>query len=211
MTETKDTTAEQTTERVKQRRLRPDARREVIVTSAAKLFVERGGFDMTMTAIAKALGVSRNLVYHYFQNQEALIEAVIDHETSELQRQIKAIPVAPQKQALESVVRTYVEFVSAHAHGLTIMLASPELRTRLRPYADRNTVAISQHCAEIYGVQWSGANLAALVSSVNFMSDFAGIQADNLKNCSDTVVKTCVEVFESAMAAAKAISLTQPA
>ncbi len=211
MTETKGTTTEQTTERVKQRRLRPDARREVIITSAAALFVERGGFDMTMTAIAKALGISRNLVYHYFQNQESLIEAVIDHETSELQRQIKALPVEPQKEALESVVRTYVEFVTAHAHGLTIMLASPELRTRLRPYADRNTVAISQHCAEIYGVQWSGAYLAALVSSVNFMSDFAGIQADNLKNCSELVIKTCVDVFENSMAGAKAITVNSAA
>ncbi|MDO4936607.1 MAG: TetR/AcrR family transcriptional regulator [Sutterellaceae bacterium] len=211
MTETKGTTTEQTTERVKQRRLRPDARREAIVTSAAALFVEKGGFDMTMTAIAKALGISRNLVYHYFQNQEALIEAVIDYETLELQRRFKTLPLEPQKEALESVVRTYVEFVIAHAHGLSTMLASAEMRTRLRPYHDRNTMVISELCAQIYGVELNGAYRSALIASVDFMAAFTGTQADYLKAYPETAVKTCVQVFESAMAGAKAISLTKSA
>lgn len=201
---------EEQVERVKQRRLRPDARREVIVTSSAAYFIETGSFDLTMTAIAKAIGISRNLVYHYFQNLESLIEGVIDYETAELERLISDLPIFPPKDAIERVVRTYIDYVLSHTHGLISSKASPELTIRLKPYAVRIAKTISQRCANIYQVQWEGPYRAALLAAVDFMVTFIGTQADRLSQCPDVAVKTCVDVFERSMSGAHAASQLVP-
>jgi AcrR family transcriptional regulator len=65
-----------------QRRLTRRGRetRERIVAAAAALMFERGVAETTLEDIRAAAGVSGSQVYHYFEDKQALVRAVIDHQ-----------------------------------------------------------------------------------------------------------------------------------
>ena len=52
--------------------------RERIVAAAAELIFERGVAETTLEDIRAAAGVSGSQVYHYFEDKQALVRAVID-------------------------------------------------------------------------------------------------------------------------------------
>lgn len=63
---------------------RSRARRDQILSAAAKLFGENGFHGSSMAELAKRAGMSVGHIYHYFQNKDAIIEALVDREMEEL-------------------------------------------------------------------------------------------------------------------------------
>src|ERR1700712_2802323 len=59
------------------RRLQPDARREQILDCAVRLFGERPYAAVSTTDIARAAGVARGLLNHYFGTKRELYLAVV--------------------------------------------------------------------------------------------------------------------------------------
>jgi AcrR family transcriptional regulator len=57
------------------------ATRRRIVATAAHLMYERGSTEVTLEDVRSAAGVSGSQVYHYFTDKQALLLAVIDHQT----------------------------------------------------------------------------------------------------------------------------------
>ena len=57
------------------------ATRQRIVAAAAELMFERGVAETTLEDIRAAAGVSGSQVYHYFEDKQALVRAVIDYQT----------------------------------------------------------------------------------------------------------------------------------
>ena len=64
--------------------LRSRARRDQILSAAAKLFGENGFHGSSMAELAKRAGMSVGHIYHYFENKDAIIEALVDREMEEL-------------------------------------------------------------------------------------------------------------------------------
>ena len=60
------------------------ARRDQILSAAAKLFGENGFHGSSMAELAKRAGMSVGHIYHYFENKDAIIEALVDREMKEL-------------------------------------------------------------------------------------------------------------------------------
>jgi TetR/AcrR family transcriptional repressor of nem operon len=61
-----------------------EATRRRIVAAAARLMYERGITETTLEEVRAAAGVSGSQVYHYFADKQALLLAVIDHQTQEV-------------------------------------------------------------------------------------------------------------------------------
>ncbi|MFE7169397.1 TetR/AcrR family transcriptional regulator [Streptomyces sp. NPDC057616] len=55
--------------------------RRRIVAAAAQLMYERGVTEATLEDVRAAAGVSGSQVYHYFEDKQALLLAVIEHQT----------------------------------------------------------------------------------------------------------------------------------
>ena len=55
--------------------------RQRILAAAAQLMFENGVADTTLEDIRAAAGVSGSQVYHYFEDKQALVRAVIDYQT----------------------------------------------------------------------------------------------------------------------------------
>lgn len=67
-----------------------DDKRRAILDRSAELFA-RSGFDRTsMSQIADACGVSKGLLYHYYQNKDALLFDIIERHLTELIEAVEA-------------------------------------------------------------------------------------------------------------------------
>ena len=64
--------------------LRNRARQDQILSAAAKVFGESGFPGSSMAALAKQAGMSVGHIYHYFENKDAIIEALVDRATEEV-------------------------------------------------------------------------------------------------------------------------------
>ena len=60
------------------------ARRDQVLSAAAKLFGDNGFHGSSMAELAKRAGMSVGHIYHYFENKDAIIEALVDREMEEL-------------------------------------------------------------------------------------------------------------------------------
>lgn len=60
------------------------ARRDQILSAAAELFGESGFHGSSMAALAKRAGMSVGHIYHYFENKDGIIEALVDRAMEEL-------------------------------------------------------------------------------------------------------------------------------
>ena len=52
-------------------------RKESIKTAAMQLFAERGFSEVSISRIAQKAGVSKGLLYNYFDNKEALVKVIV--------------------------------------------------------------------------------------------------------------------------------------
>lgn len=56
------------------------ARREQVLAAAAAVFSRRGFHGSSVAELAKQAGMSVGHIYHYFENKDAIIEALVDRE-----------------------------------------------------------------------------------------------------------------------------------
>jgi len=61
-----------------------DARRDQILDAAAECFRQKGFHAASMAIISKTAGMSVGHIYHYFQNKEAIIAALIVRNSEQL-------------------------------------------------------------------------------------------------------------------------------
>lgn len=66
----------------------PEVRKQEIIDTALKLFVEKGYEKTSITDIAKAIGVAQGLCYRYFPSKEALFDSAIDQYADVLVEQM---------------------------------------------------------------------------------------------------------------------------
>lgn len=59
---------------------RADIRRNQVLTAATECFRNQGFHSTSMSQISKASGMSVGHIYHYFENKEAIIEAIVEND-----------------------------------------------------------------------------------------------------------------------------------
>lgn len=87
-------------------------KREHIITTAMKLFSEKGFAGTSIRDIASAAGVNIAMVNYYFGSKEKLFEAMIEHKTLFTREKLEEIAHDKAKTAIEkinAVIEYYVE------------------------------------------------------------------------------------------------------
>ena len=72
------------------RHLGPERRRPMVLDAALDVFVEKGYFASTMSAIADAAGVTKPVVYECYPNKEGVYAALLDREEQRLLTAVQA-------------------------------------------------------------------------------------------------------------------------
>jgi AcrR family transcriptional regulator len=97
-----------------------DDQRELILSSAAHLFANRGYAGTSMNQVAEASGLSKATLYHYTPDKYTLLVSIADGHVSRLQARVSEVMaqrLAPEAHFRELVRRIVAEYADAqHAH-----------------------------------------------------------------------------------------------
>jgi AcrR family transcriptional regulator len=113
-------------------RLQVDERRRQLLDAGAALFAEQAYEEISMRDIARAAGVSKPLLYHYFSSKIDLFKAAVAEKAAELQAAIEPSSEAPPLEQLASSLDAYLAWIEAHARMWSKLMQSaasvPEAR-----------------------------------------------------------------------------------
>jgi len=70
--------------------LDPERRREELLDAAERAYAERGISRTTVSDVARAAGVTRGLVYHYFPKTQDLLDGVLDRRVAAFAESVRA-------------------------------------------------------------------------------------------------------------------------
>ena len=90
---------------------RAEIKRERIVRSAAKLFLERGYDSVSINDIIAVVGGSKETIYSNFGNKAKLFEAVVQQMCSDVTIRIDTRPIGSLEQQLTRMARSFVSTV----------------------------------------------------------------------------------------------------
>ncbi len=108
-----------------------EKRRDILLT-AARVFAE-GGYDRaSMAEVARACGISKANIYHYYQGKEALLFDILDVHLKRLRdriRTVEAEEVAPRERLtamLRVILRDYEGADHKHQLQMNALATLPE-------------------------------------------------------------------------------------
>jgi AcrR family transcriptional regulator len=109
------------------RRLTSDDRRRQLLDRAVELFAEHGYDELSMAGIAKAAGISKPLLYHYFPGKRQLFEAALSQAA---EQHLSRVAPEPGGELLGSL-DVFLGWVDDNAQAYVKLMRSagvPEVR-----------------------------------------------------------------------------------
>jgi AcrR family transcriptional regulator len=129
-------------------RLDVDERRRQIIKAGSELFTDESYDDITMAEIAKAAGVSKPLLYHYFSSKIDLFKAAVAEHAEELAQLLAARLGDTPAEQLTNALDAYLEWIEQHERTWTKLLETtvtlPEARELVEEFRSRMLVELAQ-------------------------------------------------------------------
>ncbi len=107
-------------------RLAPENRRQQILEEALNYMVETGGGDVSLSTLALRLGISRNLVYHYFPNQSVLVRALIEAAFGDIGTHLNMAGEKSGRECIAALIESYVRYVLKRPLLARTLVLSPK-------------------------------------------------------------------------------------
>ncbi|HJV28844.1 MAG TPA: TetR/AcrR family transcriptional regulator [Aromatoleum sp.] len=169
---------------------RAEARREQILSAAADCFRSHGFHGASISQISKAAGMSAGHIYHYFENKEAIIAAIVARDLEHLLTLTAEMRSACNlKEAMLECVTTGVEDnLEPHYAGLNLEIVAEASRNprvaKIVHDADvacRESLCLTlRHMRQATGHKDDDATLAAMVEVLAAM--FEGLMCRAIRN-----------------------------
>ena len=111
-------------------------RREQIIDAAMRVFAQKGFVRATNKDVAREAGITAGLIYHYFENKEALLMAVIEGRSP--LKVLSALPAnafaMPPEQFFPFVIQQILRVVETENFIALIRVVLPELLNNEQSY-----------------------------------------------------------------------------
>lgn len=127
-------------------RLQVDERRSQLLELGLQLFAERSVDELSIDDIARAAGISKGLLYHYFPSKRAFFLEVVRAAAGHLVDRTSAAGTEVSPVALQDGLDAYLDFVEQNARSFVALMrggggSDPEVleivETTRRSIADR--------------------------------------------------------------------------
>jgi AcrR family transcriptional regulator len=122
-------------------RLQVDERRRQLLEAGARLFAAHAYEEISMRDIARAAGVSKPLLYHYFPSKIDLFKAAVADKASELQRVIEPPADGSPFEQLSATLDAYLAWIDANSLTWSKLVQSatalPEARELIEGFRQR--------------------------------------------------------------------------
>src|SRR5204863_6093389 len=113
------------------RRLAGDERRGQLLDRAVELFAEHGYDELSMAGFARAAGISKPLLYHYFPSKRKLFEAALGQAAEEHLARVTTDPALGGAEQLAAGLDAYLGWIEANPGAYVKLMRSagiPEVR-----------------------------------------------------------------------------------
>ena len=97
------------------RRLDVDERRQQLLERGAELFTSHPYEELSMSRIAKDVGISKALLYHYFPSKQAYFEETLNAWAEQLRERTEADPDLPPVEQLTDSLEAFLSLVEENA------------------------------------------------------------------------------------------------
>jgi AcrR family transcriptional regulator len=106
-------------------RLDVDTRRRELLERGAELFAEHSYDELSMAAIARAAGVSKALLYHYFPSKQAYFSATLEQKAAELAARVAPDPSLSPGEQLSAGLDAFLGWIedNGQAYGKLVRSA----------------------------------------------------------------------------------------
>lgn len=160
-----------------------------MIETAVRLISAKGVEALSISAVARAMGINRTTVYYHFDSREALIAAVKAWSAEQLARAFK--PIAPLPERIDYITRFVLENPELIKLWIEDFLSVGDVRDRY-PYWD----ALVDGIRGSMGEAASNEDFDAEVYCVNLMtSAIIGPRVFKNSVCPDADIETVVRRF----------------
>ncbi|WP_298860937.1 TetR/AcrR family transcriptional regulator [uncultured Microbacterium sp.] len=132
-------------------RLTPDQRRAQLIAVGVNFLADHTLDELTMEALAQQAGVSRPLVFHYFDTRQGMHLAVIATARDSLLQATEPRPDLPPHERLRDTLMRIADFVQQHQgtfHSLVRGIASGD--SAVRAVVDESRVRNAERLVEAF-------------------------------------------------------------
>lgn len=105
-------------------RLTPAERRTQLLELGVRLFSSRPIEEISIDLVVDQAGISRGLIYHYFDGLQGYREALVQYAADDLFRQTAPPPGGSPMERLGACVAAYVDYVVANETGYRSLVAA---------------------------------------------------------------------------------------
>ena len=113
------------------------------------MFTERSYDDASMADVARAAGISKGLLYHYFPSKRDLFVATLEAAAAELREITEPNPGAPIPEQLVAVLDAYLRWIEEHAGSYVKLLESATGSDDVRSYMAQMRASTVERMLEV--------------------------------------------------------------
>lgn len=125
-------------------RLGVDERRRRLLDLGAELFARHSYAELSMSAIARAAGISKALLYHYFPSKQAYFVATLQLQAEELAQLVAVDPELPPARQLMHSLDAFLGWVEDNAEGYGKLLEGSTTHAEVRVLVDQVRAGTAQ-------------------------------------------------------------------
>jgi AcrR family transcriptional regulator len=123
-----------------------DERRRALLELGAELFARHSFSELSMADIARAAGISKPLLYHYFPSKRAFFLATLEAAAEEVRRRTEPDPTLPPDQALAGSLDAFLAWIEENELAYRKLMESaatvPEVGALIAEVRDRTSARI---------------------------------------------------------------------
>ncbi|GAB5487743.1 MAG: hypothetical protein Pars2KO_13130 [Parasphingorhabdus sp.] len=114
---------------IKRRRLSPEKRKSLILDHTADIVAREGVSALSMDRIGKEAGISKSLVYTYFENLTELLRTLLQRELKSLRKkqQQQAEAAETFEQLVRGVTHQYLKYIEERGLLIERLQAEPSV------------------------------------------------------------------------------------
>ena len=118
-------------------RLAVDTRREQLLSAGVELLRTKTPDEISIDAVARQAGISRGLLYHYFEDKDAFVVAVLEQASEELRLALRPDPGLDAGERVAAAIDAFIAFAEDHAVGFRAMLTGGVANRKVAAVVDR--------------------------------------------------------------------------
>jgi AcrR family transcriptional regulator len=144
-------------------RLDVDERRRQLLEVGQRLFTQHAYSELSMADIARAAGISKALLYHYFPSKRDFFQATLASAAAEVAELTRPDPDLEPLEQISRILDAYLGWIEEHAEAYTKLLQSATSHPEVSALIEQVRDATAQRIIEgLIGTTATGLQRAAV-------------------------------------------------